>query len=411
MRGRRPTTLAALAGLALVVLGTALPSAAAYVIGVLLCAGAAGLALGVRTRRWAAVLVPVTAAALALGGPALARPGTEGLSGDWSAAAIDGQVLGGRALVGDDNSSVDLVTGKTVRLGSVPGGDRFVGDDRMIVVTRGRVDSVRLDATERWTWRSTSPGSLTPLAADEGMTVLRLCGVQRGATCRLVGLDARGRRAWTTDAPGQSADTRPLNGPAASLPRVAALAAPGADAGLFLVDPPTGQRTLVPGQSALPVPDGSLAVVHVSGGRCVTSLYAAPRAVWTRVTDGACSSARPQDWFAAGGVLWVQREGRWTRVSLEDGRPDAAAEVPIDAARRGLVLDGRRASVQARIPLGVNPFRGSRPASSLRLTEASGGTTVARLVARHDIALLRLERDAVVVREGDRVVRYALDPT
>ena len=78
---------------------------------------------------------------MAVAAPALTRPGSEDLSDDWAAPEVDGTVVAERALVSPDNTSVDLVTGKTVRLGSVTGGTRFVADDRMIVVSEGRVDS------------------------------------------------------------------------------------------------------------------------------------------------------------------------------------------------------------------------------------------------------------------------------
>lgn len=397
----------AAAGLALAALGIALPGAAAYVMGALLLAAALGLGLRRRTPGWLAAGVAVLAAAVAVAVPALTRPGSEDLSGDWAAPAVDGTVVAERALVSPDNTSVDLVTGKTVRLGSVTGGTRFVADDRMIVVSEGRVDSVRLDATARWTWRPARPSAVTPLAAARGQTVLRVCPTEQPSDCQVVGVNGRGRQDWATDAPGQNADTQPLTGPDGSLPALAALSPPGADAGVFVVDPVTGQRTIVPGQSVLPLPDGPLAVTHVSGGRCVTSLYATARPVWTRVSEERCQTARPQDWFAEDGQLWVQRQGRWTGLALADGRPGGAGEAA--DSRSGLAAAGMVASVRERISLGPNPFRGSGPAWALDITDAASGERVARLISRERLALLRLEREAVVVREGSRVVRYALD--
>ena len=96
--------------------------------------------------RWLAAGAAVLAAAVAVAVPALTHPGSEGLSGEYGTGRR-GDCRGREALVSPDNTSVDLVTGKTVRLGSVTGGTRFVADDRMIVVSEGRVDSVRLDAT------------------------------------------------------------------------------------------------------------------------------------------------------------------------------------------------------------------------------------------------------------------------
>ncbi|HEY7717223.1 MAG TPA: hypothetical protein VH915_00570 [Pedococcus sp.] len=383
-----------------------LPNPAAYVAGVLLLAAATWLGLRRRVARWVAVGAAVLGAAAAVAVPAVTRPGSEGLTGDWAAPAVDGAVVAERALVSPDNTSVDLLTGRTVRLGSVTGGTRFVADDRMIVVSDGRVDSVRLDATARWTWRPARPSAVAPLAATRGQTVLRVCPAEQPETCRLVGVNGRGRQDWATDAPGQTAETRPLTGPDGSLPALGALSLPGSGDGVFLVDPVTGQRTIVPGQSVLPVPDGPLAVTHVSGGRCVTSLYATSQPAWTRVSEESCQTARPQDWFAGDGQLWVQRQGRWTRLALADGRTGRAGASPPSSS--GLVAAGRVASVRERVSLGANPFRGSEPAWALDITDATSDERVARLLSREPLALLRLERRAVVVREGSRVVRYTL---
>lgn len=264
-----PQAVAAAAGFALATVGCALPVPAAYVIGVLLCASAAALALRQRPRL--AVGVAGLLAAIGVGVPALALPATEGLSGDWATTAISGEVVADRAIVSPDNSSIDLRTGKTVRLGSVTGGTRHVGDDRMVVVSTDRVDSVRLDATQRWTWRPEAPSTLTPLAAAQGQTVLRVCPRASPQQCGLVGVDTRGHTAWATEAPGQTASTAPLTDAVGALPSVAVLRAPGPDAGLFLVAPETGQRTIVPGAAVLPAPSGVVAVTYRSGGRCVTA--------------------------------------------------------------------------------------------------------------------------------------------
>ena len=349
MTRSRAQAVAAAAGVALATAGCAVPVAAAYVIGVLLCASAA--ALGLRGRLWLAVGVAGLVAALGVGIPALALPDTEGLSGDWATMAISGVVVADRAIVSPDNSSIDLRTGKTVRLGSVTGGTRHVGDDRMVVVSADRVDSVRLDATQRWTWRPEAPSTVTPLAAAQGQTVLRVCPRASPRQCGLVGVDARGHTAWATDAPGQTAATEPLTDTAGALPSVAVLRAPGPDAGLFLVAPETGQRTMVPGAAVLPVPSGVVAVTYRSGGRCVTSLYAAPRPSWTRVADGACPDARPQAWFATGERPVGAPRG--DLVGLRAGRRAAPAAAPGHdpvTGRRGAARGGGR-----RRPQGAEP--------------------------------------------------------
>ena len=397
-------------GLALAAAGAVLPVAAAYVVGVLLCGF--GLALALRARLPVAVAalggVVVFGAGVAL--PLLLRPHTTGLTGEWETPAIDGEVLSGRALVSTDNTSVDLRTGRTVRLGSVTGGSRWVADDRMLVVRDDRVDSVRLDATARWTWRPSGPRAIWPLAAAQGATVLRVCpppGAASGdGACRLIGVDARGRVAWATDAPGQRAGSATVTGPAGSLPRVAVLPVPGSG-GSFLVDPATGRRTLVPDAATLAIADGPVVVTTVSGGRCVTSLYAGPSPAWTSVSAQACPTARPSRWFTAEGHLWVERKGSWERYTLAGGSHEqvSAQDVPTAGATGGWELTEKRVSLRP------NPFRDSNHAFALTLRDPASGREVARLVTEHRPELLLAERGGVVVREDGRVTRYTLDHT
>ena len=405
MTRSRAQAVAAAAGIALATAGCAIPAPAAYVIGVLLCASAAALAL--RGRLWLAVGAAGVLAALGVGVPALALPATEGLSGDWATTAISGVVVADRAIVSPDNSSIDLRTGKTVRLGSVTGGTRHVGDDRMVVVGAGRVDSVRLDATQRWTWHPEAPSTVTPLAAAQGQTVLRVCPQASPRQCELVGVDARGRTAWATDAPGQTAATEPLTDAAGALPSVAVLRAPGPDAGLFLVAPETGQRTMVPGAAALPAPSGVVAVTYRSGGRCVTSLYAAPQPSWTRVADGACPDARPQAWFATATDLWVRRGETWSGYALVDGQTRQARPGTTPSPDDGAPLLAEVAGART----GANPFRSGNPAYALTLRDPASGKEVGRLVSEAGPQLLHLDARAIVVRTGGQVVRYTVDRT
>jgi hypothetical protein len=422
MRDNRTAAVLAALGAALAALGAALPLAAAYVIGVLLCGGALALALRGRTPVWAGALAAVALVAVAVGAPLATAPRTDGLSGDWATRAIDGELLSGRALVSDDNASIDLRSGKTVRLGSVSGGSRWVADDRMLVVRDDRVDSVRLDATARWTWRPAQASAIRPLAAAAGSTVLRVCPLSRssggdggsggdGASadvpgCEVVGIDSKGQRAWATDAPGQSASSAAHTGRAGSLPRVAVLQAPGSG-GYFLVDPGTGRRTLVPGEAALPLADGPVAIAHASAGRCVTSLYAGLSPEWTSVGSGGCARPAPTAWFASGGQLWVERNGAWERYALLGGaREGVAADAVPDPQRTSrLIISERRVSFR------VNPFRSTDRATVLTLRDAVSGRDVARLVTEHRLDLLLAEDRAVVVREDDQVVRYTLNTT
>ena len=129
----------------------------------------------------------------------LATPRNRGVEGDWSTKAVDGRVIEGRAVVSGDNTALDLRTGKTVTLGSVSGGTPFVADDRLIIASTGRVDSARLDATTRWTWRAPAGSTVTPLAASGGSTLVLVCPTT--GTCQLVGLDVQGRRTGSPTVP------------------------------------------------------------------------------------------------------------------------------------------------------------------------------------------------------------------
>lgn len=403
----RPALACAGLGLVLAVVGAVLPVSVLYVVGVVLCGVGLVLALRSRLPVAVAVLAGVAVAGLAVALPLMVRPHTSGLAGQWEAPAIDGVVLSGRALVSADNASVDLLTGRTVHLGSVTGGSRWVADDRMLVVRDDRVDSVRLDATARWTWRPRGPQAITPLAAAGGMTVLRTCPTSAsGGSCALVGVDARGRLAWTTDAPGQRSGSPTLTGPAGSLPRVAVLPVRGSG-GSFLVDPATGRRTLVADAATLAVADGPVVVTTVSGGRCVTSLYAGLSPAWTSVSPQVCPTALPWRWFTAEGNLWVQRSGAWERYTLAGGSREQVSDedVPEPGSSGGWNVS------RERISLWPNPFRGSDHGFALTLRDPTSGEVAARLVTDHRPDLLLAERGGVVVREDGRVTRYALDHT
>lgn len=405
MRGAWTALVLAAPGLTLAALGAALPSAPAYVVGAVLCAVSLVLALRRRLPLVAAAAVGVAVLGAAIAGPLMTLPRTTGLAGEWAAPAIEGEVLSGRAVVSEGNAAIDLVTGKTVRLGSVTGGSRWVADDRMLVVREDRVDSVRLDASARWTWRPAQPAAIRPLAAGDGSTVLRVCPAS-GSTgdCELVGLDGRGRRAWATDAPGQDAAAPAMTGPAGSLPGVAVLRAPGGD-GFFLVDPATGRRSLVAGVAALPMADGPVAVTHASGGRCVTSLYAGLSPQWTSVTDAVCAQPLPSRWFAADGHLWVERADAWERYALDGG---ARASVPPSEVPDSLEESRPSRVTQEQIVLQANPFRSADRVSALALRDGGSGEEVWRLVTAQPVSLLLAEDGAVVVREDDQVIRYTL---
>jgi hypothetical protein len=296
----------------------------------------------------------------------LARPRTSGLDPAWEAAAVDGTVLGGRALVSRDNTAIDLTTGKTIRLGSVPPGRQSLGDDRLIVLGDGRVDSVRLDATSRWTWKPDGAGKLTAVAAAKGWTVFRSCADSGG--CSLVGVSPQGKPGWDLRMPGPPRGAEGLTSGTGALPVVGFAAAEGGT-GAFVIDPVSGRTVLQPGTEAH-VRDGVLSTRYESGGSCVTTTYASIDRPRVHVDDGSCP---PDD---AG---WPEPSPRWSAAARETG-------------------------------FGLNPFSfGTR--WEVRIVDAESREDAATLLSRERTRVLRLEDEAVVVRQGDRVVRYDLRPS
>ena len=375
-------------------------------MGALLLAAALGLGLRRRTPGWLAAGAAVLAAAVAVAVPALTHPGSEGLSGEWAAPAVEGTCRGREALVSPDNTSVDLVTGKTVRLGSVTGGTRFVADDRMIVVSEGRVDSVRLDATARWTWRPARPSAVTPWP-PHGETVLRVCPTEQPSSLpggrrqwpRAAGLGHRrarpGRRHPTPDRPGRL--------PSA----LAALSAPGADAGVFVVDPNSRAAHHRPG-AVRPSPARRPARRDPRQRRSLCDQSLRHGAAGLDPREPGALPDRASAGVVRGGGRACGCTGRAVDETRAGRRPAGGAGDAPDS-RSGLAAAGMVASVRERISLGPNPFRGSGPAWALDITDAANRERVARLLSRERLALLRLEREAVVVREGSSGVRYTLD--
>jgi hypothetical protein len=184
------------------------------------------------------------------------------------------------------------------------------------------------------------------------------------------------------------------------------LRAAGGD-GFFLVEPGTGRRTLVPGAAALSEPDGPVAVTYLSGGRCVTSLYAGLSPQWTTVTPAACGRAQPSGWFVARDHLWVERAGAWERYAIANGvRAEVDADTVPDPDTPGRLTVSRQ-----QVSLRPNPFRAADQVSVLRLRDAGSGEEVASLVTERPASVLLADDDAVVVRQDDQVIRYTLDRT
>ena len=361
--------------------------------------------------RWRLVVASSTALVLALVALALylATPRTKGVDGDWSAKAVGGRVVADRALVSGDNSALDLRTGKTITLGSVTGGTPFVADDRLIIASTGRIDSARLDATARWTWRSPAGTSATPLAAAGGGTLVLACPAT--GTCQLVGLNAQGRPDWQSDGAARrdtSSDATPdTTSRAGALPRVDAAGVQGG--GVLVTDPATGRSTLQPGRSFLAVADGPVVTELVQDGRCVVSAFATADALWTRVLE-ACPTSQPT-LTADHGSVALSWPTRLERLDLATGKT-----LPTSTAGDGTTAGGRVVAHTAgvtvrelRKTMHTNPFHWGDDVTILQLRDSATGDLRAQVVSDQRLTLLQLDDGAVVVRDGGRVIRYTLD--
>ena len=299
----------------------------------------------------AAVVVLVLLVGLGLH---LATPRTKGVAGDWSAEAVDGRVVAERALMTGDHTALDLRTGKTVTLGSVRGGTPFVADDRLIIASTGRIDSARLDATARWTWRSPAGTTASPLAAARGSTLVLVCPAS--GTCQLVGLNAQGRQDWQSDDAARR-DTTPRDG---SLPPVDLTGVPGG--GVVLTEPTSGRSTLQPGRSFLAIADGPVVTELIQDGRCVVSAYATAAARWTRVLD-PCPGPRRPTLAAANGEVTLAWPTRLERLDLATGRTLPVSRVGDGTPPSSKVLAGASGltATESRKSLHTNPFRWGGP--------------------------------------------------
>lgn len=344
--------------------------------------------------RWAAgVGVP----ALALGLTAyLASPRSSGLEGDWAAKSIEGTVVADRALVGGGNTAVDLRTGKTITLGSVQGGTPYIGDERLVIAQGNRVDSVRLDATARWTWQAPSGTAARPVAAGGGSTVVLVCAGPK--SCTLNGIGAQGKQEWKL--PTRLEGSAPA---APALPRV--LVTPTADSGIELTDPVTGRQTVRPGSRPLTTPDGVVVVPTEQQGTCVVSAYGGADPLWVRVL-GPCPD---------GSLPTLASDGAWVRATWPGTTTTLAAEsgrtITTGPGRR---LTGTIASSQGVVatratePVRTNPFRWGQRDTVLEVRDAVSGEVRGRLVTTQPLDLLHLGPEAIVVREGDQVIRFTL---
>ena len=358
--------------------------------------------------RWRPVVAASAAVLVLLVGLGLhlATPRTHGVQGDWSAKALDGAVVAERALLSGDNTALDLRTGKTVTLGSVTGGTAVVADDRLIIAGPGRIDSARLDATIRWTWRSPAETTATPLAAAGGSTLVQVCPAT--GTCQLVGLNAQGRQDWQSDGAARRDTTSGTAMTRGSLPRVDAVAVPGG--GVVVTDPVSGRSTLQPGRSFLAVADGPVVTELVQGGRCVVSAYTTADALWTRMLS-SCPAGQQPALAADSRSATLTWPSRVERLDLATGRTLPTTKASNGATAGGKVIahaPGLTAS-ESRKTLHTNPFRWGEAVTIIKVTDDVTGDVHAKVVSDRPLAVLRLDEGSMVVRDGGQVIRYTLD--
>lgn len=288
-------------------------------------------------------------------------PRTHGVTGDWEAKPLDGRVVG-TVLLSGDHTALDLRTGKSVSLGSAAGGRAYAGDGRLVIADAGRLDSVGLDGTNRWTWGAAAGQTPVPLAARRGSTLVATCPTDASAPCDLVGVDARGHEAWRTRGTGHVA------APAGQgLPH--AYASPNQGGGVVVLDPVDGRESLVPGQRLTAVPDGPVVVSAVQGGQCVLTAYDGADPAWTRVLARCAGTVPPAQGVGRDTDLTVTRRSRSTPA---------------------------------------NPLRWGSPTTVLAVADARTGRSVAQVASTGRLDLLLLDGRALVVRTADGIVRYTV---
>lgn len=303
-----------------------------------------------------AVAAVVLVVALVVAG-VMTAPRSVGVEGSWEAPDPGGEVLGGRALVTDgSNKALDLVSGTTITIGSVSGGDRRVAGGRLLILGADRLDAAALDATQRWTWKAPGEGTLTLLASTRTATVVRFCptGSTAGAPCTLRGIGPTGGSIWTLTEPSSTAGQDAV---VARLGGVAAVAVLPAGAHTWaLVDPATGRLVVRAAERVFAEPDGTVWLLQPEGTGCTVSRGTSIDALKAEVTGQPCPPASNDP------VLPIPDTGR--------------------------------------------SFVWWHPWSRAHVTYLTPSTTGPRLVTRDPVTLLATDAEGITVREGDKVVRY-----
>lgn len=262
-------------------------------------------------------------------------------------------MLGGRALVAAEaNKALDLIGGKTITIGSVSGGERFVAGGRLLIVGTDRVDGAALDASQRWTWTApTGTTSVTLVAATATTVLARTCA--EGA-CVLNGIGAGGATAWTMPVPASTSGD-PVRAPEGGLPAYGIL--PAGERTWLLVDPRSSRTVLRVADRVEAAPEGTVVLqADTTSGQC--EMVTGPD------VDSLSTALQPC-------TQWQPTQAWLPRLDAEE------------------VLAWWR------------PW--SPHLHVTYLTPAGDGP---RLVTAEPVTLLSTDPDGVAVRQGDRVVRY-----
>lgn len=307
------------------------------------------------------VVAGAAAAAVAIAVLAWATtPRSSGVDDQWEAPAFAGSVLDGRALVAESNNkALDLVTGKTITIGSVTGGQRFVAGNRLLIVNADRVDGAALNAQQRWTWTAPAGASdLGLVASSRTGTIARYCTAPD--QCLLAGIGPSGTTAWTLPEP-PSVTGEAVAAPDGGLPTYGLL--PCGESTWLLVDPMTSRMVLRVADDVDVAPDGVVTLEE-------------------KLADGRCTVTTGESLDRLGSAAQTCSTRPVSHDRLRDGEVLTASEDR----------------------LWWWPF------TTVRTVELSGQRHFT-LISSSPLTVLRLDEEGVTVRDGDCVVRFRIAGT
>lgn len=210
-------------------------------------------------------------------------PRDEGVEASWESPGPPGRVIDTAWVATDENVAVDLTTGMTITLGSVTGGEQFVGGQRFIIVTDSSVEAAALNGHLRWTVDLEPGERATALAATREATILQRCT----DTCRLDAIGTSGQSMWTLPIRAGQA----LPAPAAVLPQIVAINRP---AGVLLIDPATTRELPINDARAHAAP-GQVTLTYPRDAACVIATYRTlDDSTTTTTTPDVCAQDSPE---------------------------------------------------------------------------------------------------------------------